>query len=243
MRATIFNPLFWVLLFLVLSIVVRKSRLKSRLRAVSIVLFLVFTNNYISTFFTHLWEFKTIEVKEIIEPYDIGLVLGPFIDQRRDRPNGLEIIHLETIRFTQAVQLYKQGKFKKFLLSGNDNIELARSHLISLCIPPNDILTESMSSNTYENARFSKLYVSQNNLSSKKILLITSAIHMRRAYKCFQKIGMEVTPFSVEFWSSCADLHNIGFSDIIPNSNALGKWRSLIREWTSTIIFRIKGYI
>ena len=102
---------------------------------------------------------------------------------------------------------------------------------------------EDKSKNTYENALLSKRFLSQRGDSSKKILLITSAYHMRRAKKFFDKVGLKVTPFSVDYNTSCAGIWGLSLSDIVPNHRALRRWERLFRECVSMAFFRLRNYI
>ncbi|MEM6321998.1 MAG: YdcF family protein, partial [Bacteroidota bacterium] len=203
-----------------------------------IFFFLVSSNLYLSTIALHLWEYETISSEDIKVPYDIGIVLGPFVDDARNMA-----IRSEAVRFTQSVHLYKTNKFHKFLLAGNDKSELTRQHLINLCVPPEDILVEDKSNNTYENALLSKRLLAQKGAVPNKILLITSAVHMRRAKACFEKVGLNVTPFSVDYRTSVSKTWGLSFSDIIPNDAAFDKWRRVIYEWGCTVYFKMEGYI
>lgn len=239
MRKTfVFSPLFWLTVVFGFSILVKNKVWKKQLKYLGIFLFLVSSNTWMSTLMLHLWEYETIKAKDVIAPYDIGIVLGPFTGEARNFP-----IRSEAVRFTQAVQLYKLNKFNKFLLSGNDDSNLTRLHLIDLGIPSEDILVEDKSNNTYENAVLSKRFLNQRGDSSKKILLITSALHMRRAKKCFDKVGLKVTPFRVDYRTSCSNSWGISLSEFIPNDTAFYNWKLVVYEWGCTIFFKIKHYI
>jgi len=209
-----------------------------------LVFFLILTNNWLGYIALHHWESQTIEVHSIQEPYDVGIVLGPFIYRKEDKPNE-ELIKYKAIdRLSQAVELYKKGKFKKMLLSGGDTeMEVTRTFLLKEGIPAEDLLFEDQSLNTYENALFSKQVLDKEKYSSKRILLITSAYQMRRAKKCFDAVGLSVTPFSVDYFTSCSKLWGVSLEDIIPTQSALRKWEVLIREWMSLFFFFLKGYV
>ena len=109
-----------------------------------------------------------------------------------------------------------------------------------LGIPESDILIESKSRNTYENALYTKEFLDQENLQGQKLLLITSAFHIFRAEKCFKKVGLNVTPFSVDFHARALFFHP---EDLIPSTGAIEDWQLLIKEWVSTIVYRLRGYI
>lgn len=238
MRVLLFNPLFWITLFVGISLFLKKSRIKSVLRNTGIIIFLLSTNVCVSGFFYSNLEYKTILVADISTPYDIGIVLGPFLLQGTNHPNVEEIITAQHARFFHASQLYKTGKIKKMLLSGNNDAELARSYLISIGIPAEDILLESKSKDTYENALFTKQFLNQKGIASIKLLLITSAFHMRRAKKCFDKVGLDVTPFSVDYARTGKNV-NFPFT-IVPSSDALKSWNRIFTEWASMLYFKYK---
>jgi Uncharacterized conserved protein len=237
----IFNPVFWIALYVLLSIFIKNNRIKKLLKITSLVLFLVISNNGVTNFFFGNLQYETLSGNEISEPYDIGIVLGPFVWRGTIYADGKEMTTFEHARFHDAIQLYKQGKFKNFLLAGHDKPDLAKSYLINLGIPSEDIFVEGLSKNTYENALLSKGLLDEKALSSNKILLITSAFHMSRAKKCFDKVGLKVTPMSVDYRD--ADLSLSARIWIIPNINTHKKWRIIFREWGSFLLFKVKNYI
>ena len=75
--------------------------------------------------------------------------------------------------------------------------ERARELFVSMGVVPQRILLEKHSSNTFENAKFSKLLVQPK--SGQTWLLITSAYHMPRAVSSFRKIGFPVLPWPVDY--------------------------------------------
>lgn len=238
MNATLFNPLFYISLVFLLQFFVKNQVWKRRIKYFSLLLFVIFSNLWLSTFITHAWEYETIKIEEVTVPYDFGIVLGPFLDEDHYLP-----IRSESVRFTQAIQLYQQNKFSTFLLSGNDQSILTRQHLIDLCVSAENILLEGKSNNTYQNALLSSQFLKEQDASSDNLLLITSALHMRRAKKCFDKVGLEVTPFSVDYKTSCDEIWRISLNDLIPNFRALEMWERLIYEAVSTVYFKLKNYI
>lgn len=240
---SLINPLLWVILLIGLSIVLKNPKWKKRLKHIGFILLLIFTNSWLGYFFLHLWEYKTIEIIDIQKPYDIGIILGPFIIDTVSFSNQGRIICAETDRLNQAIELYNQKKFKKFLLSGNDIAEDTRLYLLRLGIPSDHILVEGKSSNTHENALFSMRFLAQRGDLSNRLLLITSASHMRRAKKCFDKVGLKITPFSTNHRTSCSEVWAVTLNDVIPNHKNLGKWKLLLYEWGSTIYFKMKLYI
>lgn len=201
-----------------------------------------------------LWEEQTLEVAQIIEPFDIAIVLGGYSENSSIRPNGGGLFHFASQsanRLTQTIELYRLGKVKKIMLSGGSSkvigskvseADQVQKYLLRLGIPREDIILESTSRNTYENALFSKNLLTDFHvgIEHQKILLVTSASHMYRAKKCFDKVGLETTPFSTDFIGS-----KRGFSlgVIVPTVSEISKWQMLIKEWVGLLAYRLNGQI
>jgi len=60
------------------------------------------------------WEKRTIKVKAIQQPYDIGIVLGGYSKSTKQLLNDNRLLALNSSanRLTQAIELYKLGKKK-----------------------------------------------------------------------------------------------------------------------------------
>lgn len=199
------------------------------------------------------WEERTIKVKEIQQPYDIGIVLGGYSKSTKRLLNNNRLLSLNSSanRLTQAIELYKLGKIKKILLSGGNGDVLhkgiaeatnTKQFLIRLGVPAIDILTEEKSRNTRENALFSKetLQTGTQNKDA-RLLLITSAFHMYRAEKCFKKVGLTTTPFSVDFHARRSFIFQP--SNLVPSPRALEDWQLLIKEVVGTVVYWLRGYL
>ena len=106
-------------------------------------------------------------------------------------------------------------------------------------VDPNDIIIESASRNTRENAFLVRDLL---NSDSSKIILMTSAFHMRRAEGCFRKIGLEVTGFSTDFYTAIPK-DRFGFDAFLPSPITLANWNFLIKEWIGYVVYWIIGYI
>ena len=111
-------------------------------------------------------------------------------------------------RIFQAITLYSTGHIKKILISGDSGqvgerglheAKQLKEVLLKWGIPEEDIITEEVSKNTFENAQETKKVLAKYpELKSK--LLITSGTHMRRALGCFQKQGIKCACFSTDHY-------------------------------------------
>lgn len=152
------------------------------------------------------WEYAPVTLKAD-ETYDMAVVLTGGITGKKD---GKVFFGNSADRILQPLLLYKAGKIKKILISGGSGIVSAQAdstsegkaaaQLLHLAgIPQSDIILEGTSRNTRENARNTAKLLGQ---SKPKILLVTSAFHMRRAVACFRKENVQVRPYPTDFFAS-----------------------------------------
>ena len=99
-----------------------------------------------------------------------------------------------------AVALYNAGRSRRLLMSGGKRLaryEMRREYELmleaaeNLGIPRERILTEKRSQNTIENMEFSREIIARELPKCKKIILVTTAYHMRRALMLARKIMPE----------------------------------------------------
>jgi len=170
--------------------------LKKKFFKTGIILLLFFTNNIIFLEFARLWEPEGEKIEEVGH-YDVTVVLGGMAEYNND----LDRISLRRggDRIWQAIHLYLIDKVNKILISGDsgylvdkglNEAEQFKQILMEECIPEEDILVESVSKNTYQNALESKKILDKTP-HQEKVLLVTSALHMRRSKACFQKVGFK----------------------------------------------------
>lgn len=74
----------------------------------------------------------------------------------------------------------------------------AKRVLIKMGMPEEDILTETESRNTWENARNTAEIIGDES-EGKSVVLVTSAFHMKRAVLSFEKFGVPVVPAPTDY--------------------------------------------
>ena len=133
----------------------------------------------------------------IVRWYARGLA-GPWTDPRGDILIVLSGASLDAfpdentvLRCLYAVFAYREGGFRKIVVSGYRTSTHMRSLLIAEGVPPEVVVTEDAATSTRENA----LYVARllANDSGSKVLM-TSDYHMFRAVRVFRKAGLKVAP-------------------------------------------------
>ena len=245
------QPINWIVWPLLYTMFGKNEKWRKKTLIVSLSAGLFFSNHFIFNQFVKLWEVDTITTSDIKKPYDIGILLGGysnfFTSPDEDRHNFNE----RGARFFQTYELYKKGKFKKFLLTGGSGFMfgtqkseavLTRELLLRLGVPDSDILVEPGSKNTFENALFTHEFLEEKYKNeTPNLLLITSAWHMRRSMGCFDRVDLKYTPFSVDFIGE--ENRYVPGSLIIPNSETIWRWEILMKEMIGYMAYRARGYI
>lgn len=94
---------------------------------------------------------------------------------------------------------------------------------------------EGKSHNTAENAAYS--YQILNNIGVQRIILVTHALHMRRAVEQFEKQGFQVIPAPTDFlsWPATNNLFNF-----LPSAKALEKSTLVIHEVMGRVWYKLR---
>lgn len=212
---------------------------------ISFLLLLIFTNPFLGDEAMRAWERPIAEKKNA--GISAGILLGGDI-VTYDRPSDRVIFRSGSDRLLQSVDLYKNGTIKKIIISGGsghliykDRTEAAfvKKYLIGIGIDNSDILVENTSKNTFDNAKFTARLLEKNNISD-SVLLITSALHMRRASACFEKQSIPVIEYPT---SKITGPRLKNFEHLfIPSIKTLENWNLLIHEIIGFGVYKVLGY-
>jgi uncharacterized SAM-binding protein YcdF (DUF218 family) len=110
-----------------------------------------------------------------------------------------------------------------------------KEHAISNGIPAEKIFVTKDVENTADEAVAVKELLSP----SKKIILVTSAYHMNRAKKLFEKQGFGVNPYKVDY--KTGQFKGVGIIDFLPSAENLAQAETGIREIIGRLFYLIKG--
>lgn len=165
-----------------------------------------------------------------------------------DKLSGRIIFKSGADRLLQTIYLYRNGVIDKIIVSGGsghllykDRTEAAfiKKYLVAIGVESDDIIFESRSKNTYENAKFTKKLLVENSINE-SVLLITSALHMKRASATFRKQGVLVNEYST---SKIVGDRLKNFDHLlIPSITTLNNWNLLLHEWLGFLSYKILGY-
>lgn len=126
-------------------------------------------------------------------------------------------------RVWYGASLYHAGKAPIVVLSGGSDAQTTRMSeadamlwlLRDLGVPDSAVVMEDKSRNTEQNAQFTAIILKERGIS--EILLVTSALHMPRAFKRFQAEGLVVTPAPTDYEAQASE----AWRGWIPDAGAL----------------------
>ncbi len=239
-------PLIWIIIALGISLFSKNPKRKRIALVTATVLLLVFTNPFLSNEAWLLWERAPKPIGELPN-YDAAIILTGLTELDKS-PHDRVYTNKGADRVLHTIQLYKQGKFPYIIISGGtgslrnnltpEAVSLQKI-LLNAGVPNDAILIEDKSRNTYENATFTKKLLDQRT-DLKKLLLVTSAFHMRRSEACFQKAGILADTYPADFYT-----YNRSWAFdklIVPNEKVLYHWQKLIHEVAGFLIYKMVGY-
>lgn len=249
------TPAGWLLASLVSALLFR--RYQRRFLISSLALFWLLGNNCLVNELARIWE---VNGSEEPRPRALGdttvtvavvLTGGLTNTQLRVTPDR-PMLALEADRLGQALFLYKTGRVQKILISGGStNLFFMTAEILHegqegirflqlAGVPTRDMLWETQSRNTYENAQFSAR-VLRRTFHTDRCVLVTSAFHLRRALGCFTKAGIQTTPFPAAYIQKP---RQFTLTDLlIPHEQAFTDATHLVKEVFGYISYRVSGYL
>jgi uncharacterized SAM-binding protein YcdF (DUF218 family) len=241
-------PFTLICMAMIAAAVVRNVKWKKRLLWTAVGLLLFFSNDFISNEAIRAWEMNTVAYNRL-QPHEMGIVLtGATIPNRY--PADRVYFARGADRVTHTVQMYKMGLIKRILISGGTGRLVTeeepeankfRNAMVMMGVPGSDILIENETRNTYESAVRVKPMLDSLNLSAADCLLITSAFHMRRSLACYRKAGLDIMPFTTDFYSHPRSFYPDAL--FIPRLDAVMIWHKLTKEWVGMLAYKVAGYI
>jgi len=246
----IVNPLFYVVALGIWGLLTKSSKVRKRTTWASLILIFVLGNNYLGSLVFRAWEEKAVPIVEVGH-YEVAVILGGFTDVAKE---PFDRVHTNgsTDRLLQVVQLYRLGKVKKIMISGgNGNLFKKEGETIEAVacakllndfrIDSADIILEPNSRNTRENAINTKHILDSLHIPANKVLMSTSAFHMRRAKGCFEKVGFEPFCYPTDI-KTYAEAPFAFMNFILPDISSLERWRMLAHEVLGYLVYKMQGY-
>jgi uncharacterized SAM-binding protein YcdF (DUF218 family) len=183
------------------------------------------------------WEGRPVEAS----PRWIVVLGGGHVSDPRLPPNG-QISGAALSRVVEGVRLYKAIPGSKLLLSGGgvyDSVpeaEVMARIAVLLGAKPQDIVLEPDSRDTAEEAAIIARMIGR-----EKFILVTSAAHMPRSMRLFEKRGLQPIPAPTHYLG----LQPQGFTpgDFFPGATYLGQVETALHEYLGLAWAWLRGTI
>lgn len=150
-------------------------------------------------------------------------------------------------RVWHAARLYEAGKAPLVIASGGTQpwkaqrfreAPVMKRLLVSWGVSADSVRLESNSANTYENATRTAELAAKWGID--RVLLVTSALHMRRALATFRSTGLTVVPAATDYQVVEGERTIL---DVFPNAGALAGTTAAIREYVGYLVYDWRGWI
>ncbi len=150
-------------------------------------------------------------------------------------------------RVWHATRLYRAGKAPLVIASGGTlpwkdqryrEAPIMQTLLTDWGVSADSILLESNSANTYQNATYTAELVAKHGFD--RVLLVTSALHMRRALATFRSAGVPAVPAATDYQVVEEEQTML---DLAPDVGALSGSTAAIREYVGYLVYRWRGWI
>ncbi len=241
-----------ILIFLVLFLI-RHIRLARGLLILAFLCLWLGGNRLVAYQLARSLEWRYLPMQDVPKA-DVLVVLGGGTFSA-NYPRSMPEVNGAGDRLFYAAQLFHEGKAPKILLSGgtigwysaSDGPAQDMAILMQrLGVPAEAMILENTSQNTYENAVNSKIILEE--LKAQQILLVTSAMHMPRAVKIFQKQGIEVVPAPTDYsvtqagWETMTAVNPVNIIlDLIPSADNLSLTTRTLKEYLGMQTFELFG--
>ena len=177
---------------------------------------------------------------------DAVILLGGFLQQ--PLPSRLSPdLTAAADRALEAVRLYKAGKAPRILVAAGTlfwqpavapEAELIADLLVELGVPRSDLVLETQSQNTHENAINAARIFAANGWATG--LLVTSGAHMPRALAAFRRAGLNVAPAATDVDALTTDVG--GVFRFLPAADALERTTTAVKEIVGGLVYRSRGW-
>jgi uncharacterized SAM-binding protein YcdF (DUF218 family) len=230
---------------------IRRKRAYRVFLVAAFLLYAVAGNPWVSGWLVKSLEWRYLTEGEIPEADTIVALSGGI--EAKTYPRQTIEVGGAADRVLYAGWLFRRKKAPLIIVTGGivpgstrerSHAEDMRAVLEMVGIPPEAVIMEKNARNTYEHARECKKIFEKMDL--RKILLVTSALHMPRAVGVFQKAGVDVVPaptdFSVTRKEGKTPLLRSIFG-LIPTAANLLATRAAMHEYIGLAYYRVRGWI
>jgi uncharacterized SAM-binding protein YcdF (DUF218 family) len=243
LTSLIVPPGLFISALLIGALFSRKRKIPTTLLLLSaFLLYLASIAPVANTLLSPLENHYPVPAPEDLQTCEAYIVLGGGVYDGANDLFGKETLSADsTSRLVAAYALYQVVR-KPVIVSGGpaypDEVpesEIARRFLVRLGVRSEDIAVESRSRDTYENALYTGELCSGRGID--RIVLVTSAYHLKRAALLFSRYFKDITPFPADFRISRGPAR---LRDFFPDIGSLHGTSIALREALGILFYKIK---
>jgi uncharacterized SAM-binding protein YcdF (DUF218 family) len=227
------------LLLLAAAIFIVRKRFRSFLFGLLLLLYLVSIEPIKDLLLLPLENRYPLPARSELQQVDAIVVLGGGALENAPDMDGQGTLSGDSlVRVLTAYRLHASLR-KPVIVSGGavdgskPEAEISRSVLQRLGVKQQFILVETKSKDTYENALFVREICQKKNWN--KIVLVTSAFHMKRAVMLFRRSFSDIVPFPTDYKTL---RRSYGFWSFLPDASNLADVALAVKEYVGIMYYR-----
>ncbi|MBE9114381.1 YdcF family protein [Lusitaniella coriacea LEGE 07157] len=243
-----------ILLLLSLVLLWFKPRWTAFPVAFALMILLVASNGWVSNTLVRSLEWKHLPQGELPQADAIVLLGGSL--RPISAPRQTVEVSEQGDRALYAAHLYRQKKAPYIIASGGrvqwrgggpSEASDTEIFLTDIGVPASAIIQEPDSLNTYENAVNVGKILKERNF--KRILLVTSAIHMPRSFLIFKRQGIDAIPAPTDFLVTQQLIGEPSTTpqgtllNLLPEIDRLERTTKAIKEYIGLVVYRQRGWL
>lgn len=228
-----------IIILLILSGILLRKRLRLFVFLLAIAIYSISIEPAKDLFMIPLEDAYRVPSIENIKTCDAYVVLGGGINENAPDLSGEGQLSNDSLpRVVEAYRLYIRHK-RPIIISGGRvygkkaEAEIAKRFLMSVGVDETYIITEDKSRDTKENAIFVKGIAEKKGI--KKVVLITSAFHMKRSVGLFKKYYPQVLPYPTGYRTSRSAYTVMSY---MPNAENITSIAYSIKEYLGIVFYR-----
>jgi len=248
-------PVGLAAILLLFSLIFRKKK-RTAIVLIIIALSIVWIggNRWVAMSMARSLEWQYLPPEKVTDTH-VVVVLGGGTEPAESPRKGVELNGAGD-RILTGFRLYKSGVVTHLLLSGGDIDFLDSSSsspaedmatlLKEFGVPEDALWLDTNSRNTYENAINCAKILSEKGIN--EIILVTSAAHMPRSVKLFEKQGLKVIPYPVDYSVTEAGWQQLWHGNfgsvvinIFPTSSSLNLTTNVLKEYFGMLYYDLSG--
>ncbi|HEY9672947.1 MAG TPA: YdcF family protein [Waterburya sp.] len=249
-------PLGLVCLLMAVALIMwwRRSRWVPLPVALALLVLLLAGNSWVANSLVQSLEWQQLPPKSLPTADAIVILGGATRPAFPPRP-GVDLSDRGD-RIFYGAQLYREGKAPLVIPSGgriswrgggpSESADMAEI-LNVLGVPPTAIVQDPTSLNTHQNAVNVQRIMQERGL--RRILLVTSAMHMPRSLRIFQRLGIDAIPAPTDFLVTQQELEESNSSpqatilSLVPDTDRLDLTTQALKEYLGMVVYRLRGWL